>query len=70
MKRMHPLVEKYADKIPMREGWDAQYWSPIQGAEHLAVRDGVGLIDWSAGIAPIEVTGAGSYGVFELSVYE
>ena len=55
-----PLVEKYADQIPMREGWDAQYWSPIQGAEHLAVRDGVGLIDWSAGIAPIEVTGSGA----------
>ncbi|MCB8945810.1 MAG: FAD-dependent oxidoreductase [Ardenticatenaceae bacterium] len=55
-----PLLEKYGDKIPPREGWDAQYWSPIQGAEHLAVREGVGLVDWGGGMAAIEVSGPGA----------
>ena len=29
------LLEKYEGRIPARSGWAAQYWSPIQGAEHL-----------------------------------
>jgi len=32
------LLEKYEDQVPMREGWAGKFWSPIQGAEHLAVR--------------------------------
>ncbi|MGB1253922.1 MAG: FAD-dependent oxidoreductase, partial [Candidatus Promineifilaceae bacterium] len=55
-----PLVEKYDAQIPQREGWSAEYWSRIQGAEHLALRDGVGLVDWTAGIGPIEVSGSGA----------
>lgn len=55
-----PLVAKYGDQIPERAGWDAQYWSPIQGAEHLELRNNVGLVDWSAGIGPIEVRGEGA----------
>ena len=53
------LLEKYADQIPERSGWGAQYWSPIQGAEHLATRDNVALFDLT-GLAIIEVKGAGA----------
>jgi aminomethyltransferase len=39
------LAERYADDIPDRDGWEATYWSPIEGAEALHVRDHVGLHD-------------------------
>ncbi|MEM7349148.1 MAG: FAD-dependent oxidoreductase, partial [Chloroflexota bacterium] len=39
------LLEKYEDQVPAREGWGAQYWDRIQGAEHLAMRDSVGMFD-------------------------
>jgi aminomethyltransferase len=42
------LVERYADRIPDREGWEAKYWSPIEGAEHVHVREHVGLHDMTA----------------------
>lgn len=54
------LVAKYRDQIPERDGYDAQGWSPIMGAEHLEMRANVGLIDWTAAIAPIEVSGTGA----------
>ena len=54
------LAEKYAAQIPLRTGWAAKFWSPIEGGEHLAAREHVGLIDWSAGIGPIEVSGPGA----------
>lgn len=41
-----PLLAEY--DVADRSGWEAQYWSPIEGAEHLAVRDRVGLFDLSA----------------------
>jgi glycine cleavage system aminomethyltransferase T len=44
----------------MRTGYDAVGWSPIMGAEHLEMRTNVGLVDWSAAIAPIEVSGPGA----------
>jgi glycine cleavage system T protein len=50
------LLETYADRIPQREGWAARFWSPIQGAEHLAVRDGVGMFNLSA-LAVVELAG-------------
>ena len=44
-----PLVEQYGDRINMREAeWDARWWSPIINAEHLAMRDGAGIVDLSA----------------------
>jgi len=52
------LLERYAERIPPREGWAARYWSPIQGAEHLAVRDGAGLFNLSA-FTKIDVGGPG-----------
>ena len=54
-----PLVEKYADQIPERpHEWDARWWSPIQNAEHLAMRDGVGMVDITA-FAIFDFTGPG-----------
>lgn len=54
------LVDKHRDAIPERTGYDAIGYSPIMGAEHLEMRANVGLVDWSAGIGPIEVTGPGA----------
>ena len=54
-----PLLEKYANRIPERpHEWDSRWWSPIQNAEHLAMRDGVGMIDVTA-FAIFDVTGPG-----------
>ncbi|WP_152042363.1 GcvT family protein [Salinigranum salinum] len=39
------LVERYGDRIPDRDGWEGIYWSPIEGAEALHVRNAVGLHD-------------------------
>ncbi len=50
------LLEKYDDQIPTRTGWGAQYWSRIQGAEHLAMRDAVGMFDLTS-LAIIEIAG-------------
>jgi dimethylglycine oxidase len=53
------LLEVYEDRIPKRDSWSSQFWSPIQGAEHLAVRDGVGMFNLAA-LAIIEVAGPGA----------
>lgn len=42
------LVAEYDQQIPDREGWDAKYWSPIEGAEALNVRNNVGLHDMTS----------------------
>ena len=53
------LVERYRDRIPERpHEWDSRWWSPIQNAEHLALRDGVGMVDVSA-FAIFDFTGPG-----------
>lgn len=54
-----PLLDVYGARIPRREGWAARFWSPIEGAEHLAVRERVGLFNLAA-LAVIEVTGPGA----------
>ncbi|MEZ4679459.1 MAG: FAD-dependent oxidoreductase [Caldilineaceae bacterium] len=33
------LLDAYDAQVPHRSGWEAQNWSRIQGAEHLALRD-------------------------------
>lgn len=53
------LLEKYEDQIPERSGWGAEFWSPIQGAEHLELRNNVGVMDLT-GLSIIEVVGRGS----------
>jgi hypothetical protein len=54
-----PLLEEFGDRIPPRRGWEARYWSRIQGAEHLATRARAGLFNLSA-FTKIEVSGPGS----------
>lgn len=54
------LLEKYGEQFPHRTGYDATSWSPIIGCEHLALRHNVGLMDWSAAIGPIEISGPGA----------
>lgn len=53
------LMEKYDDQVPERSGWEARYWSRIQGAEHLAVRESGGLFNL-ANFTKLEVSGAGA----------
>jgi heterotetrameric sarcosine oxidase gamma subunit len=55
-----PLLERYAGRLMEREAeWEARWWSPIINAEHLAMRDGCGLVDLSA-FAVLEVAGPGA----------
>lgn len=51
------LIARYPS--PPRDEWSSKYWSPIIGAEHRAVRDGVGLFDITT-LKRIEVTGKGA----------
>jgi len=53
------LLEKYEDQIPERGRWGAMHWSPIQAAEHLAVRDNAGMFDLT-GLSIIEISGPGA----------
>jgi glycine cleavage system aminomethyltransferase T/glycine/D-amino acid oxidase-like deaminating enzyme len=51
------LLAKY--KSPARDEWSSRFWSPIIGAEALAVREGVGMFDITT-LKRIEVTGSGA----------
>ena len=51
------LLAKYGDRIPDREGWEAKYWSPIEGAEALHARENVGLHDMTS-FNKMEVVGS------------
>lgn len=51
------LLERY--KSPARDEWSSKFWSPIIGAEALAVRDNVGLFDITT-LKRIEVIGKGA----------
>jgi glycine cleavage system aminomethyltransferase T/glycine/D-amino acid oxidase-like deaminating enzyme len=43
------LLAKYGDRVmPRRFEWDSRWWSPIINAEHLAMRESVGMVDLSA----------------------
>lgn len=54
-----PLVDKFADQIPDRpHEWDRRWWSPIQNAEHLQLRETVGMIDLTA-FALFDIKGPG-----------
>ncbi len=53
------LVDEYRDQIPERpHEWDRRWWSPIQNAEHLAMRERVGMVDLTA-FAIFDITGPG-----------
>jgi glycine cleavage system aminomethyltransferase T/glycine/D-amino acid oxidase-like deaminating enzyme len=54
------LLAKYGERVmPRKYEWDARWWSPIINAEHLAMRESVGLVDLSA-FAIFDVTGPGA----------
>ena len=53
------LLEEYEDQVPARTGWEARFWSRIQGAEHLATRERAALYELSA-FTKIEVSGPGA----------
>ena len=55
-----PLLAKYGERVmPRHNEWDARWWSPLINAEHLAMREGVGMVDLSA-FAVFDITGAGA----------
>jgi len=55
-----PLLAKYGDRVMDREHeWDRRWWSPIANAEHLALREGLGLIENPA-FAEWDVSGPGA----------
>ncbi len=43
-------------EIPARSGWEARYWSPVEGAEHIATREEVAMYDLTP-FTKIDVTG-------------
>ena len=54
-----PLLEEYGDRVMPRDAeWESRWWSPIINAEHLAMRDRVGMVDLSA-FAIFDITGPG-----------
>jgi glycine cleavage system aminomethyltransferase T/glycine/D-amino acid oxidase-like deaminating enzyme len=54
------LLDRYGDRVMERNGeWESRWWSPIINAEHLAMRDGCGLVDLSAFVV-LDVTGPGA----------
>lgn len=48
------LLEDY--EIPRRSGWDARFWSPIEGAEHHSTREKVAMYDLTP-FTKIDVSG-------------
>lgn len=53
------LLERYPGRCEPREHeWDARWWSPILNAEHLHLRDHVGMIDLTA-FCEFDVSGPG-----------
>jgi glycine cleavage system aminomethyltransferase T/glycine/D-amino acid oxidase-like deaminating enzyme len=60
-----PLLEEFGDAVmPRAAEWESRWWSPIINAEHLAMRDRVGLVDLSA-FAIFDVTGPGACAALE-----
>ena len=44
-----PLMEKFADSCaPRTHEWDARWWHPVVNAEHLQMRESVGMVDLTA----------------------
>src|SRR5437764_301572 len=55
-----PLLAEYGDRVLPREAeWESRWWSPIINAEHLAMRDRVGMVDLSA-FCVFDVDGPGA----------
>jgi glycine/D-amino acid oxidase-like deaminating enzyme len=55
-----PLLGKYAGRLMERPAeWESRWWSPIINAEHLALREGAGLVGLSA-FTILDVAGPGA----------
>ncbi len=55
-----PLLAEFGDRVMDREHeWDRRWWSPIVNAEHLALRERVGIIENPA-FAEFDVSGPGA----------
>ncbi len=54
------LLDEYGDRVmPRTNEWDSRWWSPIINAEHLAMRDRVGLVDLTA-FSIFDISGPGA----------
>ncbi|MCQ3972714.1 MAG: glycine cleavage system protein T [Anaerolineae bacterium] len=54
------LLADYGERVmPRKVEWDSRWWSPIINAEHLALRERVGMVDLSA-FAIFDITGPGA----------
>lgn len=54
------LLDEFGERVMKREAeWDARWWSPIINAEHLAMRERVGMVDLSA-FALFDIQGPGA----------
>jgi glycine cleavage system aminomethyltransferase T/glycine/D-amino acid oxidase-like deaminating enzyme len=59
------LRDRYPDAGGERpHEWDNRWWSPITNAEHLAMRDGVGVVDLTA-FNEFDITGPGAVGYLQ-----
>jgi glycine cleavage system aminomethyltransferase T/glycine/D-amino acid oxidase-like deaminating enzyme len=60
-----PLLDEFGDRVTRRTAeWESRWWSPIINAEHLAMRDRVGMVDLSAFVI-FDVTGPGACAYLE-----
>jgi glycine cleavage system aminomethyltransferase T/glycine/D-amino acid oxidase-like deaminating enzyme len=54
------LLAEYGERVmPRKAEWESRWWSPIVNAEHLAMRDRVGMVDLAA-FAIFDVSGPGA----------
>ena len=54
------LLDEYSERVMDRTAeWDSRWWSPIINAEHLAMRDRVGIVDLTA-FSIFDVKGPGA----------
>jgi glycine cleavage system aminomethyltransferase T/glycine/D-amino acid oxidase-like deaminating enzyme len=54
------LLAEYGERVMPREAeWESRWWSPIINAEHLAMRERVGMVDLSA-FAIFDISGPGA----------
>jgi glycine cleavage system aminomethyltransferase T/glycine/D-amino acid oxidase-like deaminating enzyme len=55
-----PLLEEFGDRVAQRKAeWESRWWSPIIGAEHLAMRARAGIFDLTA-FCVFDVLGPGA----------
>jgi glycine cleavage system aminomethyltransferase T/glycine/D-amino acid oxidase-like deaminating enzyme len=60
-----PLLDEFKGQVSQRDAeWESRWWSPIISAEHLAMRDRVGMVDLSA-FAIFDITGPGALASLE-----